>query len=778
MKNILFFVLVLTAFSSYAQDYSRVRVYLTPENEKTVHNLGICLDHGKHKPGTYIETDLSKGEINLLKQNSINHEILIEDVQAYYISNQNKSSSFRSATVCNLSPVSYTTPSHFELGSMGGYFTYNEIMNELDSMFLFYPSLVKQKAAIDTFLTHQGRPLHWLKISDNPNSDEAEPELLITALHHAREPGSASQLLFFMWYILENYGIDPEITYLVDNTEIYFIPVVNPDGYVHNQTTNPTGGGMWRKNRRNNGDGTYGVDLNRNYPLEWGVSGTSTTTSSDVYLGPYPFSEPEILAVKYMVLNHDFKIALNYHTYGNLLLYPYGYDYVPTPSAPYYHSLSGAMVEENKFTNEQSVLLYPAAGDSDDWMYGDSISKPKIYAMTPEIGPNTTGFWPPIADILPLCNSTLKQNIVALRALHYYLTAKETGNVLIPSSAMSDYIHFDVAKLGLENTGTSTVELIPVTTNIASVGTIKSYVNLSGYQTLADSIAYTLSPSIAQGDQVIFILKTTNAFGSESDTIIKYFGDPVMVYTNDFSAATGYTTSGFSIATSDFYSSPSCITESPTTNYGSLANKNITTSLITIPSTALFAQLRFYAKWEIEDGYDYAQVQLSIDNGATFFPLCGKYTNAGSADQAEGEPLYDAVQNSWVKEEINLNDYIGQDVVVKFIFKTDLGGNYDGIYIDDLVLEIIDPFSVNEYALNQYLQVYPVPANNTVTISSTSVDLMNYKLISQTGQIIETGKINNGANSLDVSKLEGGFYFLQISNQKEQTGFYKIAIVR
>ena len=95
-------------------------------------------------------------------------------------------------------------------------------------------------------------------------------------------------LIYFMQYILSQYGTDPEITCLINNRELYFVPCANPDGYVYNQTTNPNGGGFWRKNRRNNGDGTFGVDLNRNFDYNWGFdnNGSSPITSSEVYRGP------------------------------------------------------------------------------------------------------------------------------------------------------------------------------------------------------------------------------------------------------------------------------------------------------------------------------------------------------------------------------------------------------------------------------------------------------------------------------------------------------------
>ena len=83
------------------------------------------------------------------------------------------------------------------------------------------------------------------KISDNPNQDENEPEILYDAVHHAREPNSLSQLIFYMYYLLENYGLNDEVTYLVNETEMYFVPCINPDGYIYNQINDPNGGGMW-----------------------------------------------------------------------------------------------------------------------------------------------------------------------------------------------------------------------------------------------------------------------------------------------------------------------------------------------------------------------------------------------------------------------------------------------------------------------------------------------------------------------------------------------------
>ena len=117
-----------------------------------------------------------------------------------------------------------------------------------------------------------------------------EPKLLYNAIHHAREPASLSNIIFYMWYLLERYSIDPEVKYLVDNTQMYFVPCINPDGYIYNENTDPDGGGLWRKNRRNHG-GHYGVDLNRNYGFNWGFNnqGSSSSSQSETYRGDSAF---------------------------------------------------------------------------------------------------------------------------------------------------------------------------------------------------------------------------------------------------------------------------------------------------------------------------------------------------------------------------------------------------------------------------------------------------------------------------------------------------------
>lgn len=779
MKKLLAAFLFFISFAPvHAQAYSRIRVYANQEQMQVLHQLGICLDHGKHKTNTWIETDLSAEEINTIQAQGIQTEVLIADVQQHYQDQVNQAELRASTALCNTVFENYTMPQHFKYGSMGGYPTYAQIMSELDSMFILYPTLVKQKTGIGSHLTHQGHTIDWMKISDNPNADENEPEILFTALHHSREPASAHQLLYFMWYILEHYGSDPEITWLVDHTEIYFVPVVNPDGYLYNESTHPLGGGMWRKNRRNNGDGTYGVDLNRNYSYQWGVSGTSGTTSSDVYKGPSAFSEPETKAIRDFSIARQFKMAINYHTFGNLLLHPYGYGYVTPVDDAQLRKMGSWLVSQSDLISEQAVTLYPASGDSDDWMYGDVSLKPKIFAFTPELGEDGMGFWPPMAAIEDICLSSMFQNITAVKMLHHFCVAKENNPEVYRNGMLTQYFKYDLEKLGMADTGTSVVSLVALSPYILSTGPARTYTNLTGFVVQADSIVFTLDPAIPQGTAIKFVLQCQNNTGTVTDTVIKYVGVPYTIHSNDFSTIGTWSNTGFSTTNTTYISPNFSITDSPGGNYSAGANKFITSPDILIPATAVFAQVKFHLKWAIEDGYDYAQMQISTDNGASFTPLCGKYTNKGTNDQMPGKPVYDGVSD-WVMDEVNLNDYIGQTVRLRLRFRSDAGVHMDGVYMDDIAVEIINVTGIDEnenYAA--YFSVWPNPAGNMIYVNNQRNEKTNMQVTDIYGKKIGVYILEPGINQINLPDPESGYYLLQMQNSSHTTARFKINIVR
>lgn len=277
-------------------------------------------------------------------------------------------------------------------GAMGGHYTLQQMEAILDALHAQYPQLCSPKVSIGTSV--EGRSLWLVKISDNVGVDENEPEVLYDALHHAREPLSMATTLLFMDELLAGYGSDPLATFLVNERELFFVPCVNPDGYEYNRQTNPGGGGMWRKNRRDNGDGTFGVDLNRNYATAWSApnGGSSSSPGSDTYRGPAPFSEPETQALEAFAQSRQFVQVFSTHTYTDVLLRPFGWQVAEPANVADYQTLGDWFVQENGIAHGSvASLLYIASGSAVDHHHAVRGA----YAWTAELGRSNEGaFWP------------------------------------------------------------------------------------------------------------------------------------------------------------------------------------------------------------------------------------------------------------------------------------------------------------------------------------------------------------------------------------------------
>lgn len=380
--------------------------------------------------------DFDQSERAIIIANASNAKILAEDVGKYY----------EERAVADLKKNTKKTrvggvPANYHGGSMGGFMTLAQMQQNLDSMNLLYPNLISAKQQIG--LTAENRPIYAYKISDNyALTEPQEHRTLFTALHHAREPQSAAQLIYFMWYLLENYGpADSVIKHLVDDRELYFIPVLNPDGYLYNETISPNGGGMWRKNRKVNGNGTFGVDLNRNYSKFWGFdnNGSSPTPSSDTYRGTAGFSENETQTARDFTILKQPKVALNYHSHGDWFIYPWGYANLTCPDDTTFQMVADILTTENNYVsgNCWQTLNYLSNGSSDDWHYGDQVAKPKVYAITPEVGSAADGFWPSPLQIIPLCQENLYQNIMASWMSGPYIQHIRQGLHSFPSTSIN-----------------------------------------------------------------------------------------------------------------------------------------------------------------------------------------------------------------------------------------------------------------------------------------------------------------------------------------------------
>ncbi len=765
-----------SAFSQTPEKYYRIQLFGTPKN--IIHQLsqkGVNIDHA-HFSNERIIAEFSESELSLIRQSGVAYEILIEDMVKHYQEQNQPSNTEKIYFVNNCEQFNFSKPSLFHLGSMGGFFTLNEMYQILDSMALLYPNLITIKQAISSTNSIQNRTIYYVKISDNPNTDEAEPEVLYTALHHSREPASLSQLIFYMWYLLENYNTHPDVQFLINNTEMYFIPCVNPDGYEYNKSTNPNGGGMFRKNRKNNGDGTYGVDLNRNYAYMWGYdnTGSSPNTNSDTYRGTGPFSEPETQAVRDFCIAHQFVNALNAHTYSNLYIYPWGYiASFLTPDSTTFINWGKHLVKEDRFlygTGDQTVN-YVTNGDSDDWMYGEQSSKNKIMSTTPEAGSANDGFWPPISRIIDICKTTLFQNLhFGFLATNYAVAKDENDNFI----SNSGFIKYSLQKLGVIGNGQFTVSLVPLS-GMASVGSPKTY-SLNTNQTVNDSIAFTLVSGASNGQKIKYLIGINNGIYTHYDTIQKIYGTPIILIDDNGNTLSNWNTNGWGITNNSSVSAPSSITDSPFGNYSNNTNKYITLKNSLDLSNAVYAHLQYYTKFSTEKNYDFVNISISTNAGSSWTTLCSKYQTPALSFGGTN-PVYDGKQSDWVKEEIDLTPYVGNNVLFKFVLTSDIYSTEDGFYFDDfLVRKIINPTSINtSQFFSEDLLLYPNPSKQEINILSNHL-IQSIIIYDLTGKILYQNQ-NIRQNYFQYQhKLSDGIYFISIQLNNHEMISKKIIV--
>jgi hypothetical protein len=367
----------------------------------------------------YIEIVTSQSQLDLLMDRGFSVEIVHPDITAYL-------------------------QSRLADKPMGAYKTLAEIYARRDSIISDFPSIVSSKISIGQ--TIEGRDVWAFKISDNPELDEDEPEVLFTACIHAREVITPEVLFYFIDHLTLNYGILSEVTDLVDNREMWFVLVVNPDGYYHNEVIEPSGGGMWRKNRRDNGDGTYGVDLNRNFGHMWGYDneGSSPYPEEPTYRGTGPFSEPESENIRQFINSRNFILTVFYHSYSNLILWPYAYDAVYAEDNDIFSEIGDSCTIHNGYEPTPGWGFYPVNGGTDDWIYGERAEKDKIFAFSPEVGSYEDNFWPPQSRIADLISENLEPNMIFARVAGdiYSLRAPAAPEVHLPDTV--DYRGFKI----------------------------------------------------------------------------------------------------------------------------------------------------------------------------------------------------------------------------------------------------------------------------------------------------------------------------------------------
>ncbi|GAA3194480.1 M14 family zinc carboxypeptidase [Dactylosporangium siamense] len=284
-----------------------------------------------------------------------------------------------------------------------GYHNYAEMTAELNQAVADHPAILSRTSLGNSY---EGRSIPVIKISDNVGVDENEPEVIYTAHQHAREHLTVEMALYLIRQLTDGYGTDARITNIVNSREIWIVPDMNPDGGEYDIATGAYR--SWRKNRQpNSGSSNVGTDLNRNWSYNFGCcGGSSGTTSSETYRGPSAFSAPETQRVRDFVLSRrvggvqQIKTHIDFHTYGKLVLWPFGYTTANTAPGldadqeATFRTLGIQMAGTNGYTPEQASDLYITDGSIDDWMWGDQ----RIWSYTFEMYPGNSGgggFYPP-----------------------------------------------------------------------------------------------------------------------------------------------------------------------------------------------------------------------------------------------------------------------------------------------------------------------------------------------------------------------------------------------
>jgi len=339
-----------------------------------------------------------------------------------------------------------------ETFSFDQYHDYGEIKAELDIISTEHQSITRM---VSLGRTWEGRDIMALRVTDRPLEEETdEADILIMGAHHANELPSAEVPMFILKFLVENYAANHTVRTLVDSRDIWFVPLVNPDGRDFAMQQDLT----WRKNRMPYGD-SFGVDVNRNYGHLWGQQGVSTDPGSQLYCGPSAFSENETQAIRALALNQSFDLSLSYHTYGRQVFYPWG-NGIDTLH-PYENVLQGIandLAERTGYTPMEGKDLYFTTGDSDDWLYSELSTLP----FTIELGGQRNV---PPADIEALCLENLDAALYAIDV------AADPDKVLLPDWTFMVYMSAD-ADIGLANEALVDINEMEVAGSTANVSII------------------------------------------------------------------------------------------------------------------------------------------------------------------------------------------------------------------------------------------------------------------------------------------------------------------
>ena len=852
------------------------RIVIENPSQEIINELlsaGIDLRCGAIYTNEGLQLELTSRELNNLDKKGVDYKVKIEELTKFYadraakdlpiaqaqlkaekaknkMQKKQNSSLKLTTSIFNVTldnplqyygeaEVNWAAPANFVYGSMGGCLTVSEMEAQLDLMKTLYPTLIttKKSASPDSVTEDAdhakttygfagsggwlGQTVYFVKISDgillddsviDDTDDNSEPDILYTSMIHSRELSSLMGNIYFMWYLLENYANDPAVKNLIDNNELFFVPVVNPDGLKWNEKEDPSGGGMNRTNLRgfstsdptnnSNYQENYGVDPNRNFNYLWGTAGLSSGSSgnyrSSTYRGPTAFSEPETQIMRDFILSKDFKSAVWQHSSANAIPHPYGG--IPT-------KLSGREDEMAKWHEDMTrynryvygaQVLSPANGIADDWMLGGEVdgngslgSGMNILATTPENGDyngSEGGFWPSIPQIIPIAKRMMRINFMNAYYGGKYAKFHDLTQSNIPDLSSTSYtgdLTFGIERIG-QTASDFTLTITPISSNIVSITSPLEQKGMNVLEQKNVTASIELNASIQPNDKIEYKVTLSNdSFVFYEAEFEKYYNPTDL---NDLDNLSNWTSIGNWASSTTVF--PGLFGNSikggdvvaPYAAYSNSISSTLTTTNPYDLSGSNKILVQFYAKWDLERNFDY--VEIEGYNGTSWVKLNGKYnkpesssfTNSArrsyssiknsylNSQAASSGLVYDGDQmDNWVLEEIVIdaanNSTLLNTANAKFRFKFVTDGNnngevnysttYDGFYFDDFkIIEIPCSVSVPTNLASSSI------TNTGATLNWDDISSVDYDLrYKETGSSTWTDVLNIALNTYNLTGL-------------------------
>jgi hypothetical protein len=829
MKHLLVIVLVLIITPLLASQRMVARI-AGPQPETVERFARESRDIASYKPGVYLDLVVTSEEYSQLLREFPRLEITQTE-------NQLKQ---------NLQPER----------NLPGYRTYNEMLSELQTLAAQYPSLM-QLTSIGTgwgsVYTAQNlqqyaaydHELWAVKLSANVGQTEDEPAFYFVGEHHAREPLSTEVCMGIINNLLANYGSDPAVTQILDSSEVWVIPLLNPDGHkiVIDQTDV-----WWRKNIRDNnanhtidignyGSGNDGVDLNRNYAWYWGYTSATDDMNSATYHGPAALSEPETIAFKNFILSKRFLAGIGYHTYGQYVLYPYGYvDGISAPDVVELSTLANEMAamlpgtSGGTYDPGPSWGLYPVSGSLDDWAYAQT----GVFAYTIEMAEEFI----PSASFVPVIVQQQVEGAKHLlqrkngKMLTGHVTDALTGEPLsarvlvdgiddqavirqpiLSDSLFGSYYYFlpegnydirfvcpgyDYPPVTVMITaGAPTVVDVPM--NPVSAQNLHIQILDDYFQTLPDAVlsfddlpldsfvsdfnGNINVPDFYPGTYRLTVtkpgyetLRTRQHIDADSITL-RITAQPVMADDFEINLENWLTTGSWSRTNTEHFEGSYCLTDSPNGNYQN--NGNSTCRL----SAPLWL-----------DGFDNINLQFQLK---TNLALDGdNLIVEGSTNGSDWTVLgfYEG-SSDWSLQSYNLNSFADHYLHLRFRLFTTSYGSGNGVYIDDVRIfanadvytGLDDPVMIPGVTLNA--QPNPFSASSRISLKTSDVmqegSLRIYNIKGQKVRTIALGNLDMGIHTFEWNGLDdrgnllgNGVYLIRVSSGSSHTATARVVMVK